>query len=597
MNDDLGFLDTTGDAGQPSEGYFVDHQCSFHYRPSRRDNEPGAITTLANFEARITADIARDDGVSVSRLFEIEGVGCGGRPFPPARVPADRFEDLGWVLPAWGARAVIAPGRDARARLREFIQERSWPVARTVYTHTGWREIDGRWLYLHGDGAIGAGGRVVDVAVDLPGPLAGFRLPNPPEGDALVAAVRASLALLDLAPDRITVPLLGAVYRAALGSADFNVHLSGDTGVMKSELAALAQQHFGAGLDARHLPAAWSSTDNALELLAFHAKDALLVIDDFAPTGSRHDIARLHAKADRVLRAQGNQSGRARLGADSALQATRPPRGLILSTGEDMPQGKSLAGRTLEITVQRGDVDTDRLTEAQHAARDGRLAEALAGFVQWLAGSYADQQRRLRAAVEAYRAGWAGGHARTPENLANLQYGIELLLVFARVVGAIDEDEHQTLRERASNALAEVGEAQTANQRAADPVDRFFALLRGALATGAAYVDDLRGTTPHWFSPQSVCIGWLDGPDLYLEPHAADRVARSLAAQSGEPLALGARTLHKRMAERGLFVSREAGRDGYAIRKSIRGSRVPVLHLRASVLDGTDGQPTLALVA
>jgi hypothetical protein len=31
------------------------------------------------------------------------------------------------------------------------------------------------------------------------------------------------------------------------------------------------------------LPAAWSSTGNALEVLAFHAKDALLVIDDFAP--------------------------------------------------------------------------------------------------------------------------------------------------------------------------------------------------------------------------------------------------------------------------------------------------------------------------
>jgi hypothetical protein len=46
------------------------------------------------------------------------------------------------------------------------------------------------------------------------------------------------------------------------------------TGRFKSEAAALAQQHFGAGLDARHLPANWSSTGNALEALAFTAKDA-----------------------------------------------------------------------------------------------------------------------------------------------------------------------------------------------------------------------------------------------------------------------------------------------------------------------------------
>jgi hypothetical protein len=34
-----------------------------------------------------------------------------------------------------------------------------------------------------------------------------------------------------------------------------------------------------------HLPGAWASTGNSLEALAFHAKDALIVIDDFAPQG------------------------------------------------------------------------------------------------------------------------------------------------------------------------------------------------------------------------------------------------------------------------------------------------------------------------
>jgi hypothetical protein len=68
-----------------------------------------------------------------------------------------------------------------------------------------------------------------------------------------------------------------------LGNADFALHLAGETGAFKSELAALHQQHFGCGMNRENLPAAWSSTGNALEVLAFHAKDALLVIDDFAP--------------------------------------------------------------------------------------------------------------------------------------------------------------------------------------------------------------------------------------------------------------------------------------------------------------------------
>jgi hypothetical protein len=38
-------------------------------------------------------------------------------------------------------------------------------------------------------------------------------------------------------------------------------------------------------MDASGLPANFASTANALELLAFSANDALLVVDDFAPTG------------------------------------------------------------------------------------------------------------------------------------------------------------------------------------------------------------------------------------------------------------------------------------------------------------------------
>src|SRR6185503_10786184 len=104
------------------------------------------------------------------------------------------------------------------------------------------------------------------------------------------------------------------------GSCDFGLQVTGPTGVFKSELAALAQQHFGAGLDARHFPGSWSSTGNALEATAFALKDAIMVVDDFAPCGSTSDVQRLHREADRLLRAQGNHSGRQRMRADSSLR-------------------------------------------------------------------------------------------------------------------------------------------------------------------------------------------------------------------------------------------------------------------------------------
>ena len=81
-----------------------------------------------------------------------------------------------------------------------------------------------------------------------------FILPSSPAHVELKDAIRASLAVLDLAPDRVTVPTLGAVWRSILGAADFSVFVYGATGRFKTALASLLQQHFGAG--SRYIPVA-----------------------------------------------------------------------------------------------------------------------------------------------------------------------------------------------------------------------------------------------------------------------------------------------------------------------------------------------------
>ena len=97
-----------------------------------------------------------------------------------------------------------------------------------MYRHVGWREVDGRWAYLTADGAIDAVGRREDITVRLDGGMARFRLPAPPDGDDLRAAVRASLELAvdghAVAPARVVVPGLGATRSSrllqAFGSMD-----------------------------------------------------------------------------------------------------------------------------------------------------------------------------------------------------------------------------------------------------------------------------------------------------------------------------------------------------------------------------------------
>jgi hypothetical protein len=570
----------------------------------RRSADGIEDVALTNFGARITAEIAVDDGLEEHRVFEIEAtVGEGHRALT---VPARAFAALGWVPEQLGARAVIYAGVGTREHARVAIQLLSGtPEQRVVYSHLGWRQIKGAWRYLHAGGGLGPDGPdgpAPDVETRLDGPLVHYVLPEPPAGQELADDVAASLRLLDLAPDRLMVPLLAAVYRAPLGTADFSIHLVGQTGVFKSELAALAQQHYGAGMDRLHLPAAWSSTENSLEALAFAAKDALLVLDDFAPTGSTVDIQRWHARADRVLRAQGNRSGRGRLRSDGTFAPTRPPRGLILSTGEDVPRGQSLRPRMLVLEVSPGDVDADRLTVCQADALAGRNARAFAGYIRWLADPYQAIMAALpqRVAELRARAVTSAPHRRTPEVLANLAIGMATFLEFAVESGALSAVDYEVLWERAWRALGESGSQQAEQQLAANPAQRFIELLGSGLASLQCHVANPTGGEPPdaaWWGwrldtvgendvwrPGGPRIGWLVGADLLLDPGAAYSAAQRLGRDTGESLSVTSATLHRRLHEAGFLKTEETPRRHHTVRRSVGGVRHTVLHLEASTL-------------
>lgn len=210
---------------------------------------------LCNFQARITEVVTRDDGVERTAVFTVEGELADGRPLPRLQVAASEFQRLEWVTKDWHGEGVVYAGSGTRDHARCAIELLSRDRSRHLqYLHTGWREVDGQWVFLHAGGAIGPSGLVTGVEVDLAGALGRGHLPEPPTGAALTTAVRASLDLLDLADDHLTVPVLGGVYRAPLGDVDFSLHLNGPSGTFKSELAALAQRHFGADFDARSLP-------------------------------------------------------------------------------------------------------------------------------------------------------------------------------------------------------------------------------------------------------------------------------------------------------------------------------------------------------
>ena len=570
-------------------------------KPTR---EGEAQIPLTNFTAQIVGEVARDNGGEVARCFEIEAR-HGGRDHR-FEVSAAKFSTLSWAIERLGAQAVVGAGMGTRDHARAAIQHLSHRVqTRTVYTHLGWRQFEGQWGYLHAGGAIGAAGPISGVDTDPPSQLRLYQLPGPGVESDLRRCVQESLRILDLLPDEVTVPLYCGVWRSVLGACDFSEHLAGQTGEGKSELAALVQQHFGSELDARHLPGSWSSTSNALEALAFSAKDALLVVDDFAPAGTTYDVQRQNQDAARLFRAQGNRSGRNRLRPDGELRAVMAPRGLILSTGEDVPTAHSIRARLLVLEVPAGGMDWAALTDCQAAAREGRFARVLSAYLQWVAGRY-EQLQDLRpvrtAALRALATTSGCGHRRTPSIVAELAHGLEVFLAFACEVEALSEAEAQDIWHRGWWALGQAGGAQAEHQTTVDPVRRFQELLASAMTSGRAHVVAADGTAPAtpaawgWrrtsvgtgayqrdgWQPQGDQVGWLCEEELYLDPDAAFKAAQAMA--TGEGLTVTSRTLWKRLKERGLLASTDEPRRRNTVRVTLQGTRREVLHLDPEAL-------------
>jgi hypothetical protein len=280
------------------------------------------------------------------------------------------------------------------------------------------------------------------------------------------------------------------------------------------------------------------------------------VIDDFRPGAAER--RRLEGEADRLLRAAANGAGRGRLKSDTSLRPAHPPRALILATGEESPSGESLIARMLLVEVTPGDIGPKRLSACQRNSTGGLYAQAMAGYIQWLAPRLDQVRAEMSAAHDRYReqAAHAGLHRRTPGIVADLFIGWQRFLDFASEAEALTRGEAEGHRARVWSALIEVAHRQSQHQ-----VDRFLTLLRTAIAAGRAHVaarnggipDDpgIRGWCPsrlarnrgraEWL-PQGTRVGWLDGPDLLLDIDSAYGVARAAAA-GVDGIAVGIQTL------------------------------------------------------
>ena len=467
---------------------------------------------IANFVIKINKEIIIDEGsLDESRRFvEIAGVGQGGTVMTPKILPINEFATTSTLLTTFGSRCIMEPINKAEDYLRHAAQILGRDAQKqTKYGHTGWRNINGEWVYLHAGGAIGNTDHSIEM-VEGRVDFSSYTLPN--ESCDTKEAVQSSLRFLDLAPYDITIPLLAMIFTAPLLeifkqagiSVGFSLFVTGESGSQKSTMSALALCHYGE-FTRTTLPASFTGTTNSVERLGYVLKDTVMVVDDRYPTDSAKEQDQMTSMFTRLVREYANRTGRTRCNPDGTLKQSFPPRGLAIFTMELSASGLSTIARGLEVCFKKGMVSLERLTVAQNDS--GLLAQSMRGYLEWLAGQFIDVSHRFGTEFITEREYYidGSGHGQLPEHLAALTLGMKMFLEYAVSVEGLSHDDATKIMTAARHSLKQLGNHQSAEVIGESPVELMDSILAEMFASQTVILKDISGDT---HPPRAELVGW-----------------------------------------------------------------------------------------
>ncbi|WP_344030638.1 hypothetical protein [Pseudonocardia kongjuensis] len=496
--------------------------------------------------------------------------------------------DLPWPCP-------IDDTQSGRSKVRAGIVAVSGPTpVETLYGTFGWREIGGRWVYLHAGGAIDAGGARPDIRIEASAKYRDFALPTPlPAGDtgALSEALTASFALMEAIPDRLAVPMLGAAYRACLGYSRVTILPVGGPSSGKTALAAVGQQHYCPDARYDHLPFGAgedAATLTSLEEHRFTVGDMLTIVDDGAPDRGTEALGR---RLNVLARSQAEQRGKDRGARTGGIRPEHKPRGLLGVTAEQWVGIESAETRVVALDMRRGELNP---REAFGPLDSGDGPELRARLTATLVQHYADRMpmtswlRSTRAeftdAMVRSDSPDPGVEARRSEAVADLAVGWRALLDMAVARGALTEEHAAERWSRVWAALIEARDRMMAGSVERRPTEIAASSLRSAFIRQTAALRDPRtGEQPvhpelcGWECLGGVMettwrrvgspIGWTDGERVWLDPAATTEEITRQSRAAGIPLNLTRDGLGSALADAGILRTRETAKGRRTTRK------------------------------
>lgn len=547
---------------------------------------------LSNFVINIKEDNIYDDGFDKTRIF-IGQILVGNKVADFEISAKDFFNDtklkevIGCCI---GTKAIMMPSDIAHVRIA--CQEISKIKENSIMRQFGWNSKHTE--FITPSTRINASGMYDNVQTpvkqDVSQPVSALDICALGSHMFKETANHICTTLLGMAPDNVILPLMGHTFLPPLISflddtTKYVLWLTGITGSGKSFLSRLLQCFYGDFRKDTSI-ASWTSTMNFLQVTGFYFKDSLFLVDDFKK-GNIRNTSELVQK----LQTYADGTGRGRLNSDSTTKNTKPIRGLMLTTGEDVPDNEaSIIARTLLVDMANSKKNLAGGSEA--LSFRVYYSGVMGRYMQWLCTQKLETnaQKFMTANMQTFYQGIEGkqNDVRIARNLSLNYMGFVMFATFMNQMGIMTKNAAQVKCALSMEVLLKLRDNQISSVVREQGSNVFMDTLKDLVSANrvALYYEDSQKPLGSGYIDVEMeevknLIGFIkkDSPQyVYINPTLAYAEVVKTVTQSGGFFKLSKNAVCKQLIADGVIQTSLGGKSAQFVWFSGRSHRVWVLN-------------------
>ena len=377
--------------------------------------------------------IDNPDSMTVNYVFEI--LMNNGASYE-AIVPAYDIENFAWVVKATNGLARFEQKKGIASEFYQLVHDCIDMYSDTVgkkyiFPTNGWKLFENQWIYVTGDGCIGAERTDVfsssDYHLDTNFGVSNSVLDYQEIIDKFLQMqnIYRDSKLSHWLQVFVCASVCGTLFESVGAPLRSVTAMVGTTNTKKTSVARVFSQFLNVE-KGRNVPVTFASTKGGIETFVSDFNDAILLVDDFMPVESTSEWNEQKSKLHFLIRAYGDGVAKERMASDSKTRRKRNSiSGSCLITAELLPGTLSSKTRIVRLDIPNDGVNLDCLSYYQR--NPFVLSNFIRIFIEYLARNMTKVLEYMSSHIQSYRAQAGFRTSRYNEVYAQMMIVLDVL--------------------------------------------------------------------------------------------------------------------------------------------------------------------------